>query len=217
MITDKEILHYIGKQPKHIAGFKQFIHDLGLKGRDRRHLQELLREMTRRRKIIAIGKERWGLPTTASNQDLVVGRLRMHRDGYGFVVPETDSLPARAQGKLQGDIFIPPPEIGNAMHGDQVLVEWGSIRHDGRAEGRIIRVTEREQETVVGIFHYSPRHNYVTPIDAKVAVEIVIPQGMEYPSEATEDEEESRPSAEDRKRHPRNAFKASPHRVLGEG
>jgi len=25
MITDKEILHYIGKQPKHIAGFKQFI------------------------------------------------------------------------------------------------------------------------------------------------------------------------------------------------
>jgi ribonuclease R len=217
MLSEQEILRYIGKQPKHTAGFKQFIHDLGLKGRARRDLQELLKDMTRRRKLVAIGKERWSLPTSASTHNLVVGRLHTHRDGYGFVTPDPDSLPVRAQGKLQGDIFIPPPEIGNAMHGDRVLVELGSIRHDGRAEGRIVRVTEREQETVVGIFHYSPRHNYVTPIDAKVAVEIVIPQGMEYPREATEDEEEARPSAEERKRHPRNAFKASPHRVLGEG
>src|SRR6266700_2543093 len=217
MITDKEILHYIGKQPKHIAGFKQFIHDLGLKGRDRRHLQELLREMTRRRKIIAIGKERWGLPTTASNQDLVVGRLRMHRDGYGFVVPETDSLPARAQGKLQGDIFIPPPEVGNAMHGDQVLVEMGRLRHDGKAEGRIVRVMEREQETVVGTFHHGGRHNYVTPIDEKVAMEIIIPAGMEYPKQQDQDGEDAdedhhaRPLASKQEQR-----KHGPHRVLGE-
>src|SRR6266849_7028803 len=220
MITDKEILSYIGKQPKHIAGFKQFIHDLGLKGRDRRHRQELLRDMTRRRKIIAIGKERWGLPTTASNQDLVVGRLRMHRDGYGFVIPETDSLPSRAQGKLQGDIFIPPPEVGNGMHWDQVLVEMGRLRHDGKAEGRIVRVMEREQETVVGTFHHGGRHNYVTPIDEKVAMEIIIPIGMEYPRKSDEagdrddeghdDDDDARPSASKREQ------KSGPHRVLGE-
>jgi ribonuclease R len=195
MITEQQILHYVAKQPKHMAGFKQLIHDLGLKGRDRRELQQVLREMTRRRKLIAIGKERWGLPTTTSNQDLVVGRLRMHRDGYGFVIPEPGSLPQRAQGKLQGDIFIPPPEVGNAMHGDQVLVEMGRLRHDGRAEGKIIRVMEREQETVVGIFHHGDRHNYVTPIDEKVAMEIIIPRGMEIPK--TEDEAAA-PSEDDR-------------------
>ncbi len=195
MITEQQILHYVTKQPKHMAGFKQLIHDLGLKGRDRRELQQVLREMTRRRKLIAIGKERWGLPTTASNQDLVVGRLRMHRDGYGFVIPDPGSLPARAQGKLQGDLFIPPPEVGNAMHGDQVLVEMGRIRHDGRAEGKIIRVMEREQETVVGIFHYGDRHNYVTPIDEKLAMEIIIPRGMEYPKA---EDEEAVPSDDDR-------------------
>src|ERR1051326_3231559 len=188
MLTEQQILHYVARQPKHMAGFKQFVHDLGIKGRDRRHLQQLLREMTRQRKLIAIGKERWGLPTTASNQDLVVGRLRMHRDGYGFVIPEPGSLPPRAQGKLQGDIFIPPPEIGNAMHGDQVLVELGRIRHDGRAEGKIVRVMEREQETVVGIFHYGDRQNYVSPIDEKVAREIIIPRGMEYPKREDEDD-----------------------------
>src|SRR5262245_53753015 len=195
MITEQQILHYITRQPKHMAGFKQLIHDLGLKGRDRRELQQVLREMTRRRKLIPIGKERWGLPTTASNQDLVVGRLRMHRDGYGFVLPDPGSLPARAAGKLEGDIFIPPPEIGNAMHGDHVLVEMGRIRQDGRAEGRIVRVMEREQETVVGIFHYGDRQNYVTPIDEKVAMEIIIPHGMEYPKAG---DEESVPSKGDR-------------------
>jgi ribonuclease R len=205
MLTEQQILHYVAKQPKHMAGFKQLIHDLGLRGKDRRSLQQLLREMTRRRKLIAIGKERWGLPTSASNQDLVVGRLRMHRDGYGFVIPEPGSLPARAQGKLQGDIFIPPPEVGNAMHGDQVLVEMGRLRHDGKAEGRIVRVMEREQETVVGIFHYGSGRNFVTPIDEKLAMEIIIPPGMEYPKaedaegEPSEGEpSEGEPSEDDR-------------------
>jgi ribonuclease R len=115
----------------------------------------------------------------------------MHRDGYGFVVPDPGALPARAQGKLQGDIFIPPPEVGNAMHGDQVLVEMGRLRQDGKAEGRIVRVMEREQETVVGIFHYGSGRNYVTPIDEKVAMEIMIPRGMEYPKADDEDEEPS--------------------------
>jgi ribonuclease R len=195
MLTEQQILHYVSKQPKHMAGFKQLIHDLGLKGKDRRTLQQLLRDLTRRRKLIAIGKERWGLPTSASNQDLVVGRLRMHRDGYGFVIPEPGGLPARAQGKLQGDIFIPPPEVGNAMHGDQVLVEMGRLRHDGKAEGRIVRVMEREQETVVGIFHYGSGRNYVSPIDEKLAMEIIIPPGMEYPQA---EDEEGGPSEDDR-------------------
>ncbi|HEV3041935.1 MAG TPA: RNB domain-containing ribonuclease [Candidatus Angelobacter sp.] len=206
MLGEQEILRYIAKQPKHTAGFKQFIHDLGLKGKARRDLQTLLKEMTRRRKLVAIGKERWSLPTSASAQNLVVGRIHTHRDGYGFVTPDPDSLPARALGKLQGDIFIPPTDLGNAMHGDRVLVELGNIRHDGRAEGRVLRVTEREQETVVGIFHYGSRHNFVTPIDAKVATEIVVPHGKEYPSEEAEDDDE-RPA---RPRH-------TPHRVLGEG
>src|SRR6516162_9947099 len=114
-----------------------------------KELLHYVSKLSRQKKLVAIGKERWSLPTAVSDQDLVVGELRMHREGYGFVVPEPDSLPARARGKLAGDIFISPPAIGHAMHGDQVLVELGPIRQDGRAEGRILRVSERRQETVV--------------------------------------------------------------------
>src|ERR1041385_976965 len=210
MLTEQQSLHYVSKQPKHMAGFKQLIHDLALKGKDRRTLQQLLRDMTRRRKLIAIGKERWGLPTSATNQDLVVGRLRMHRDGFGFVIPEPGSLPARAQGKLQGDIFIPPPNVGNAMHGDQVLVEMGRLSHDGRAEGRIVRVMEREQETVVGSFHYGSGRNYVTPIDEKLAMEIIIPPGMEYPQKG---DEEGGPSEDDRDVRYKDRGASSDHQI----
>jgi ribonuclease R len=216
MLGEPEILRYIGKQPKHTAGFKQIVHDLGVRGRDRRDVESLLKGMTRQRKLVAIGKDRWALPTSASSQNLVIGRLHMHRDGYGFVTPDQDSLPPRAQGKLQGDIFIPPPEIGTAMHGDQVLVELGAIRHDGRGEGRILRVTERKQESVVGIFHYGGRQNYVTPMDEKLTMDIMIPPGMEYP---TEEDQESLPSTGDREQRapePRRPRKHSPHRVLGE-
>src|SRR5215469_9047191 len=181
MVNEQQILRYIGKQPRHTAGFKQVVHDLALKGRERRDLERLLKEMTRQRKLVAIGKERWSLPTSASSHNLVMGRLQMHRDGYGFVTPDPDSLPARARGRLQGDIFVPPPNIGNAMHGDEVLVELGPIRHDGRAEGRIVRVTERKHETVVGVFHYGSRNNYVTPMNERVTMDVIIPTGMEQP------------------------------------
>ena len=70
------------------------------------------------------------------------------------------------------------------MHGDRVLVEVSAIRTDGRAEGRIVRSLSRAHPTVVGIFHYGRRHNYVKPIDEKVTQEVVIPPGMENPTVA---------------------------------
>ena len=42
----------------------------------------------------------------------------------------------------------------------------------------------RAHTTVVGKFHYGSRNNYVTPIDQKITQEIVIPPGMEIPSES---------------------------------
>jgi len=113
---------------------------------------------------------------------MLVGRLTMHRDGFGFVIPDAASLDANLKARLAGDVFIAPHATGSSMHGDRVLVEVGTIRPDGRAEGRIIRSLSRAHPTVVGIFHYGHRHNYVKPIDEKVTQEIVIPPGMERPS-----------------------------------
>ena len=115
-------------------------------------------------RLIETGRDRYTLAEhAAAHQNLIAGRLTMHRDGYGFVIPN-----AGQRSTFTGDIFINPQAIGSAMHGDQVLVELGRKRDDGRAEGRILRVLTRGNPTVVGTFHYGSRHNYVTPLDEKV-------------------------------------------------
>ena len=183
MLSDSNILKKIEKQPKRTAGFKQLVRELGLHGEARQELAERLQRLVDSGQLSKVDGERYAIPQAASNRNMVVGRLSMHRDGFGFVIPDPSSVEERLKSRLSGDIFIPPPAVGSAMHGDRVLVEITAVRPDGRAEGRIVRPVNRAHATVVGIFHYSNRRNYVTPIDQKIAQEIVIPPGMEYPEE----------------------------------
>ena len=182
MLSDAAILKHITKQPKRAAGYKQLVRELGLHGDDRRELTEHLQKLVKTGQLIPIDSDRYQLPQAAANNNLVAGRLSMHRDGFGFVIPDSKSINPNLKSKLSGDIFIPPHQIGNAMHGDLVLVDVTAIRPDGRAEGRITRPINRAHPTVVGIFHYGSRLNYVTPIDTKITQEILIPQGMETPN-----------------------------------
>ena len=190
MLPDSAILKHIAKQPKRTAGFKQLVRELALHGDERRELNDRLRKMVASGALIALDSDRYALPQAAADRNLVVGRLTMHRDGFGFVIPDANSLPAAFKSRLSGDIFIPPHLIGNAMHGDRVLVDISNVRPDGRAEGRIVRPVVRANPTVVGVFHYGSRRNYVKPMDAKITQEIVIPEGMEWP-EASDDRGES--------------------------
>jgi ribonuclease R len=99
---------------------------------------------------------------------------------------------------VEDDIFIPPNEINSAMQGDQVLVEVEPPKADGRRMGRIVRVLERRNPTVVGVFHYARSEraagHTVVPFDERMTQAILIPEGQELP-EASES--------------------ATPHRVLG--
>ena len=183
MLSDSAILKKIESQPRRTAGFKQMVRELGVHGDARDELRERLQRLVSGGKLQQVDSDHYAIPQAAAGKNLVVGRLSMHRDGFGFVFPEASSLDERLKARLAGDIFIPPPAVGSAMHGDRVVVEVTAVRPDGRAEGRILRLVSRAHPTVVGTFHYRSRHNYVTPIDQKIAQEIVIPAGMEYPQD----------------------------------
>ena len=182
-LSDSAILKKIERQPKGSAGFKQLVRELGVHGTARQELSELLQRLVSSGQLLQVDSDRYAVPKAAAGKNAVVGRLSMHRDGFGFVTPDPTSLDERLKAKLAGDIFIPPPAVGSAMHGDHVLVEITAIRPDGRAEGRVVRPVARAHSTVVGIFHHGNRGNYVTPIDQKISQQIVIPPGMEYPEE----------------------------------
>src|SRR6202163_1575639 len=179
MLSDSIILKHIARQPKRAAGFKQLVRELGLHGPERGELDALLRRLVGSGALVEDESDRYALPSAAADKNLVAGRLTMHRDGFGFVIPDSKSLSPSLKARLTGDIFIAPHLVGNAMHGDLVLVDISNVRPDGRAEGRIVRPVMRAHPTVVGTFHYGKQRNYVTPIDSKITQEIVIPAGME--------------------------------------
>ena len=177
MINDQAILRHIERQPHQSAGYKQLVREMSVRGNERRQLAERLQALVKSGRLVETARDRYSMAAHAtSHQNLIAGRLNMHRDGYGFVIPN-----AGQRGTIHGDIYVGPHAIGSAMHGDQVLVELGRRKEDGRAEGKILRVLTRANPTVVGMFHHGSRQNYVTPIDDKVTKQIIIPRGMEFP------------------------------------
>jgi ribonuclease R len=201
-MTDHELLRRIERSPGQRAGYKQLVHELGLGGgRERRMLVEQLDRLAARGELVKSDRDHWALPQAASRHNLIAGRLDVHRDGFGFVRPEG------RQAGGDDDIFIPPNEMNGAMQGDQVLVELAPPRADGRHSGRIARVLNRRNPTVVGIFHYALQEhapgNYVTPFDERVTQPILIPYGQERELEQAL---KQAPAAGGR----------TPHRVLGE-
>ena len=215
MLSDATILKHIAHQSKRQAGYKQLVRELGLRGDERHELNNHLQKLVKSGALIPIDSDHYALPQAAADKNLIAGRLSMHRDGFGFVIPDQKSLSGPLKSKLVGDVFIPPHQVGSAMHGDTVLVDITNVRPDGRAEGRIVRTVNRAHTTVVGIFHYGSRGNYVKPIDTKITQEIVIPEGMERPqtsaysaTSAVKDLEPQRAQSSQRK-------KKSVDRVLG--
>src|SRR5207245_6029816 len=110
MLSDSAILKKIEHQPKRTAGFKQLVRELGLHGEERQDLHERLDRLVRSGQLLKQGSDRYAIPQ-AAGKNLIVGRLSMHRDGFGFVLPDPTSLDDRLKARLSGDIFIPPPAV----------------------------------------------------------------------------------------------------------
>jgi ribonuclease R len=170
---------------------------LKLQQGDRRALHKALAKLRKRRAIEELPGGRYALPGARGGRqhgyaspahapgrgriptlerDTVPGRLVLHPDGYGFVVPDAP-MP-----ELDGDIYVPREAVEDAMHGDRLLVKI--MRRSGapgaqRAEGKIVRVLGRAHPTIVGLFRYGPRGNAVLPYDTRIHYEIEIPPGEE--------------------------------------
>ncbi|MGH9616030.1 MAG: ribonuclease R family protein [Acidobacteriaceae bacterium] len=189
-MTDKELLDRIARSPAQRAGYKQLVRELGLGGgRERRLLLEQLDRLTASGQLVHVDRDFWAVAAAARKRNnWISGRLDLHRDGYGFVRPDTKEKTG------EEDIFIPPDSLESAMQGDLVLVDLLPARGDGRRAGRILRILERRNPTVVGTFHYASGRrtergermagNFVTPLNARINEAILVPFGMEIPEHA---------------------------------
>ncbi|HSB05079.1 MAG TPA: ribonuclease R [Thermodesulfobacteriota bacterium] len=162
-LSAEEILVLMEREDRPLL-VRDILRILDLQKEERRNLRELLKDLAEEGKIVKIRGNRYGLP---KRMNLVVGRVKSHPDGYGFVIPETPG---------EEDVFVSPRNLREAMHGDRVVVRVESVRKKGK-EGRIIRVLERKLEKVVGKFMRGKNYSYLVPEDERVLQEIYIPEG----------------------------------------
>ncbi|HEX8872056.1 MAG TPA: RNB domain-containing ribonuclease [Candidatus Acidoferrum sp.] len=153
---------------------------------DRLKKRGIVEELSRGRFLLR-GKQRQAPPAAppapekisehkASPRDEIRGRLVLHQDGYGFVVPDV-ALP-----NVDGDIFIPADHVEDAMHGDHVaakITRLSGLAGARRAEGRIVRIVGRAHPSIVGLFRYTSRGCAVLPYDPRVQHQIELLSGEE--------------------------------------
>lgn len=172
-LTEASVLQRVSRFPHARGSFKQLVRELGIKGGARAELDRILARLAERGDLIELKNDQYVAP--GKSREYAAGRLNMHREGYGFVIPDKP-----IEG-MKGDIYVSRDNAAEAMHGDRVVARITFIDRAGKAEGEIFRILKRAHMTVVGEFHVRRTGCFVRPHDERIQQWIEIPDGFELP------------------------------------
>ena len=137
---------------------------LSVPAEDREAFELLIAELLDEGRIFETKKGKLVSPKALQ---MAAGSFIGHARGFGFVTPDEGG----------DDIFIPAGETAGAMQKDKVLYKVLHPAGKGkRADGVIIKVLERGQQKLVGLFEASKKGGYgfVVADDKKIAKDIFI-------------------------------------------
>lgn len=161
----EQLLHYMKDEAYKPLTVQELETALGVTdSADFKDFVKALVQMEEKGLVVRTRSNRYGLP---EKMNLVKGRLMGHAKGFAFVIPDEPGM---------DDIFIPPHEINNAMHGDIVMARVSPHSSGQRREGTIIRILERGAQQIVGTYTESRNFGFVIPDDKKFAGDIFIPK-----------------------------------------
>ena len=106
----------------------ELLRALGLARNQQQELQKVLGKLERSGEIARIKGNRYIRPLDA---DMVPGRIRINRQGKGFLQADDPKLPT---------ITVPEHATSTAFNGDRVLVRRDVVPHGRRQDGYIQRV-----------------------------------------------------------------------------
>lgn len=160
-LTKKHILDYL-KQREGTFPFAVLVREFG-GNHVKRELKNMLDDMAADGEIVRLRGNSYGL---AGPVRTVRGRIAVHRDGYGFVTPESGGE----------DVFIPSKQLKGALHGDLVETTSERSRMGGnKLDGRVVAVLERATSRVVGRYEETRRGAIVIPEDQRLNLVVEIP------------------------------------------
>src|SRR5260221_12259068 len=135
---------------------------LAIQGRERSAFNAALTELERAGRVV---KNRAGSFLAARRIDVIAGRIEGHRDGHGFLVPDDGSA----------QVFLPPAEMRQLMHGDRAALRITGQDPPGRPAGAIVEVLERSNRRIVGRLHREHGVLFLVPEDRRITLDILVP------------------------------------------
>jgi ribonuclease R len=175
-MTDSALLAHITKQPQGKTGLKHLFKELRIKGDERAAIETALDRLAARGDLVELSNGHY--VATSRSREFVAGRMSVHRDGYGFLIPD------RPVPGVTGDLYIGRDNTRGAMNGDRVIGRITQLGPQGRSEAEIVRILRRAHPTVVGQFRIQRRGLFVVPHDERLTEWIEIPEDMAIPDAA---------------------------------
>ena len=83
-LSPEQILQFMEEEDRPLL-LREVLRRTGLEKEQRQRAKALFKDLAKEGRIVRIRGNRYGLP---SRMNLVIGRLKCHPDGYGFVIPE---------------------------------------------------------------------------------------------------------------------------------
>src|SRR5215204_5905679 len=165
MLSREQLLSQFRDHVHHPATAKELLQLLRIPREDRVTVRRHLKSLVESGDLIKIRGNRFGL---ADRMDLVVGRLQTHPRGFGFVTPDTGR-------DAQPDVYVSSANLKEALHGDRVVVRIERQQAD-RMEGRVIRILERANASMVGRFDRDESGlGFVVPFDKRLLTDVQVP------------------------------------------
>jgi ribonuclease R len=101
----------------------------------------------------------------ALSPNTLSGTVDLTRSGAAYVIVDG----------MDDDIYVSPKNVGGAMNRDKVEVEIISQRRGRKPEGRIVSVTKRAIEQVMGTIRMFKNFAVVVPDRANIRFDVIIP------------------------------------------
>ena len=146
---------------------RQLIKRLSIKGQVAREaLRRRLNAMVRDGQLIFRKKDdSFYIPNF---DECISGKVEAHRDGYGFLLIKNDE-----------DIFLSEREMRKVFHGDEVLVSILGKTRRGGIEGKIEKIINRANKSIVGRLNFDKNNFFILPDNPRINHDIFLPEGIE--------------------------------------
>lgn len=151
---------------------KDIFKQLGLPLSNRKPLHRLLLQLTSERVLTEVEKY---IYEAGPKNGLAEGTIDVNTKGFGFVSGLTSQL---GPTKYTRDAFISPANMGNAHHGDKVLIRVYKVKKDGRPEAEVLAVLGRGREQMAGFVSLQGSQAFVYPEDSRYPFTIRITEDI---------------------------------------